>query len=87
MFFSFAGERGRGSVCPGAALNYFPGVGECIGELCVVQDAHLFFCSFTQATLEPAGGEKWSTFFSVAQCREAFHDGLGIKEVAEFDSD
>jgi hypothetical protein len=52
----------------------------------MVCDAHLFFCSFTQATLELAGREKWPAFFSMVQCREAFH-GLEVQDVVEFDSD
>jgi hypothetical protein len=43
------------------------------------------FFSFTQATLESAGREKWPAFFSVALLREAFH-GLGVHDVTEFDS-
>jgi hypothetical protein len=45
------------------------------------------FCSFMQAALEPAGGEKWLCFFfSVMQPREAFC-GLRVQNVTEFDSD
>jgi hypothetical protein len=36
--------------------------------------------------MEPAGREKWLTFFSVVWCREAFHR-LGVQDVAEFFSD
>jgi hypothetical protein len=75
MFFSFAG--GKGSVFPEAMLSYFPG--RWVGESPMVHDAHLFFCSFMQATLELASGEKWPTFFSEAQCREIFH-GLGVQD-------
>jgi hypothetical protein len=52
--------------------------------------------TFVQAALKPAGGEKWlllfsrqtltGTGFSVAGCREAFHE-LGVPDVTEFDSD
>jgi hypothetical protein len=36
--------------------------------------------------LEPAGGEKWLTFFCEVGHRESFHS-LGIQDVTEFDSD
>jgi hypothetical protein len=49
--------------CPGAVLDYFPRWS--VGESCVVRDAHLLFCSFTQAPLELAGVKKLPTFFSV----------------------
>jgi hypothetical protein len=62
MFFSFAGGH---SVCPWAAMDYFPG--ECVAGSHMVHDAHLFFCCLTQANLEQAGREKCFTFFSVAQ--------------------
>jgi hypothetical protein len=39
-----------------------------------------------EATMEPAGREKWLTFFSVVWYREAFHR-LRFQVVAEFDSD
>jgi hypothetical protein len=45
------------------------------------------FCRCTEAALELAGREKWcATSLSVAQCGEAFY-GLGVQDVAKFDSD
>jgi hypothetical protein len=44
------------------------------------------FCNFTQAAFEPVAGRNGATFFSTAQHREAFY-GLGVQDVAEFDSD
>jgi hypothetical protein len=43
-------------------------------------------CSFIQAALEPAKGGKWCCCFQCSVGREAFH-GLGVQDVAEFDSD
>jgi hypothetical protein len=84
MFFSFAGGREWVLICPVAVLDYFPSVG--VGKSHMVCDAHLFFCSFTEATLELANGKRWPTFLSAAWHRAAFH-GLGIQDVTEFDSD
>jgi hypothetical protein len=54
MFFSIAR---RSAVYTGAVLDYFLG-GGLVGELCMVCDANLSFCSCKQTALEPAGGEK-----------------------------
>jgi hypothetical protein len=63
MFFSFAGGVGYGSVCPGAALDYFPqGMGR------RVHDAHLFFLQFHASSLMTGSG-----IGSVAWHRKAFH--------------
>jgi hypothetical protein len=45
------------------------------------------FCRFTQAALELADREKWhGTFLSTVGSREAFY-GLGVQDVADFNSD
>jgi hypothetical protein len=74
MFFSFAG--GGSSVCLGAVLDYYPR--EWVGELHMVNYAHLFFCSFTQATLEPAGGEKLPPFIQCDVMKRSFPWARGL---------
>jgi hypothetical protein len=44
MTFSFAGVGG--SVHPGVALDYFPGVWGWVGELHMVNNAHLYLLQF-----------------------------------------
>jgi hypothetical protein len=63
MFFSCDG--GGGSVCLGALLDYYYFPEGWVRELHMMRDAHLLFCSFTQATLEQAGGEKLCSYFLV----------------------
>jgi hypothetical protein len=60
MFFSFAGG-GRVQSVQGLCWIIF--LGEVLGELHVVHDAHLFILQFTPATLKLVGGEKWLCFF------------------------
>jgi hypothetical protein len=54
----------------------------------VTCDAHLFILPIhMQAGLEPVVlGKMAPTFLSASRCGEAFH-GLGVQDVAEFDSD
>jgi hypothetical protein len=66
------------SVCPGAALDYVPR--GWVVESCMVSDAHLFVMQIH------AAGRNCATFFSVPWLKKAFH-GLGVQDVAEFDSD
>jgi hypothetical protein len=74
-----------GLVCPGAALDYFPGVW--VGESHVVFDAHLFVLQFHTCSFGAGWwGEKALLFFSAVWHSEAFH-GLGVQDVADFDSD
>jgi hypothetical protein len=40
MALSFAGAEG--SVWPGAVMDYFSGVGDCVGKSSMVHDAHLY---------------------------------------------
>jgi hypothetical protein len=83
MLFSFVG--GRDSICSWAALDYVPGGWQRSCMWCVMLTC--LFYKFTQAVLEPVGGEKWwTTSLSVEQCREAFYR-LGVQDVREFDSD
>jgi hypothetical protein len=60
------------------------GVGMGVGHGAVILTC--IFCSFTQAALEPAFGEKWCPCFQCSACREAFH-GLGVQGVIGFDFD
>jgi hypothetical protein len=53
----------------------FAGGGLGSGDWCMMLTS--IFCSFTQAGLEAAVGEKW--YHPVGQCREAFH-GLGVQD-------
>jgi hypothetical protein len=83
VVFSFAGGC---SVCPGAALDYFPGrewVGR--GVVCGVK------CSPVHSTVSRKhlwswlAGRNGLTFFSMAWHKEAFHR-IGVQDVTEFDS-
>jgi hypothetical protein len=76
VFFSFDGG-GVKSVCPGAALVYVH-MGW-IGGVPHGNNAHLFVLPID------VHEEMVPTFFSTAQCGEAFH-GPGVQDVAEFDS-
>jgi hypothetical protein len=51
-----------------------------VGDLCMMCDAHLFVMQIH------AAGRNCATFFSVPWLKKAFH-GLGVQDVAEFDSD
>jgi hypothetical protein len=75
MLFSFVL---RGSICPGAALDYVP-MGW-VGESHVLCDAHLFVLQIHTSSFEI----NWQR--EMAMHREVFH-GLGVQDVAEFDSD
>jgi hypothetical protein len=52
----------------------------------MVHDAHLFILKIHASSFGTDWrGEMTHFFFSVAWCREGFH-GLGVQDVAEFDS-
>jgi hypothetical protein len=70
------------SFCPGPALDYFHR--GWAGESHVVCDAQLFILQFHTRCF--AVGWRGPLFFSAEWHGEAFH-GLGIQDVAEFDSD
>jgi hypothetical protein len=72
MAFSFAGGR-RSSVCPRAALDYFPRVEVGYGSQAWCLMLISIFCSSTQAALEPGAREKWPVVFSVVWSWEVFH--------------
>jgi hypothetical protein len=54
-------------LCPGAALDYVPRVGE-LEELHMVCDAHLFILQIHTSSFELASGENWCRF---SQCSTA----------------
>jgi hypothetical protein len=71
------------SVFPGAVLDYFPGVEGWVRSHVWCMMLTCDFCSFIQAGLETAVGEKWHCW---AWHRETFHR-LGVQDIAGFDSD
>jgi hypothetical protein len=82
MAFSFLGEGGQSAqgLCWFIFLGWgWVGMGDACGAIMLT----CIFCSFMQAALMPGVGEKWC---HLVPCREAFH-GLGVQNVAGFDSD
>jgi hypothetical protein len=83
--YAFQACWGGGSVCPGVAMDYVTGiwVRSCAWWMMLT----CLFCRFIQTALEPVSRERNGfSFLSVAQHKKVFH-GLGVQDVAEFDSD